>query len=1031
MALITDNGKKAIKKMAEISQVARVLSLVPKPEDFALRLIADMRRIANLVNSISTRINDILDRYSSIPGEFLLKGFDEILDKLNDINDYAKFAISEVSDVMSETVRSGQELKDALNNAATTVTSAVLQVGGGLAYGVVGLSARINDITSGNSRTAMTEDLIQDVLDGKVSVADMDDEIDKRVNNRNSTVTINDNDYNLDNAADSIRKGTEEAVENSTKAIDNFFGNDTDENSKNGFEKAQDWIDKQKEGADGFVDNTVGALITKVENAKKLVEEKIEEVREIFNNLTKKFDDSFGMFGKHQTEELFSNASKTALEEMDSPVFDALGELTGEVADFIANFNIGKVITALGGLAIGTSAATLAMDLLPSIDFDRMLRDIINGVDTDYHKDKMSELYNNKYYSDGPELEEYNTDLFWEVSEDELKDYLSGEIAEYVKENDELNKRLKESHDKRSEFLNISANDGDLEISYDKREYTPIPISSKKYDNYVKMYEDVCNENRSEIYTMLTSVEEIKDDNDNPTGRYEAEYKGKMRRNIKKANRVIRKEIRKNPNNYQNTNDVVLKRNGKYKSAIKEMRKIRRDVIKAKQIEKYKGFLTMELKQLEKEFKDIGNNIKNEWDSMMKQYKDAIDVIKKFFSKEGCGGSEAVDKCCERINDDADQIKELCQNIGTELASVTTNIAVPYAIGTCVDMPVHKILEFFKDLKIILTFLKNLIRLGIDIISQLTILAKIVANGFQSLAEILQTLKELLGVDKILNMIDYLLALFKPKLSDVKMLLENSLSPIYYNETDEYENRVNQMNGLLEDDSDDGGKVSKFFYTDNPYAKKNEKFGGEGDDEEIEEWLEELEAKGEREVVAYRSPILNAECDDFAGWKFFYANAKQDYLAHVVTENEKRTKRRQRRRNKLIKNAAKKNKKLGNKLIGGIAQLNKDTTSFKFKKEGIYEDATGFDAYYWYTKWTNDPTDCVPDMSNVEVYYDEDGNPHLNESFQSNVHSVQPVLTQSNGSLVEIEGGQKVFIEGEIVKSGDIVNVNGKKYRVK
>ena len=106
--LITDPMRKAIKKMAQVSQCARALSLMPSAEDFTMRLVGDMRIIARMVNGISTRINEVLDRYSSIPGDFLLKGFDEILDKLDDINDYAKFAIKETSDVMTSTVKSVQ-----------------------------------------------------------------------------------------------------------------------------------------------------------------------------------------------------------------------------------------------------------------------------------------------------------------------------------------------------------------------------------------------------------------------------------------------------------------------------------------------------------------------------------------------------------------------------------------------------------------------------------------------------------------------------------------------------------------------------------------------------------------------------------------------------------------------------------------------------------------------------------------------------------------------------------------------------------
>ena len=980
--LITDKGRKAIIKMAEISQVARVLSLVPKPEDFALKVISDMRKITNMVNNISIRIDEILDRYSSIPTEFLLKGFDEILDKLNDINDYSKFAISEVTNVMSETVRSAQEITDALNDAATSVTSAVLQVGGGLAYGVVGLSADIALISSGG-RQSLTNDVIEDVVNGKISVSDMEGEIDKRVN-RGSIVTINDNDYNLDNIANSIRTGTEVVVENSTKAIDNFFDNllgngDSDEDDKNGFEKAQDWIDKQKEGAEGFVDDTVGEAIKKVENAKKLVEEKIEEVKEIFNNLTKKFDESFGMLGKHQLEEVFSNASKTAYEKMDTPVYDAVGELTGEVADFIANFNIGKVVTAIGGLAIGAGAATLAMDLLPSINIDRMLRDIINGVDTNYHRDKTSELYNNKYYGDGPELEEYNTDIFWEVGDDEMKNYLLKEME------------ISSSH---------------LYSSMD---------NVIKYENYKNLYDDICNENRSEIYNNLTSTDKT------------------TRKKAKKENKEKRKEIRKTPQNVRDisTNDYVLKykknkQTHVYKSAIKEMRKIRRNVIKAKQIEKYKGFLTTELKNLEREFKNIGNNIKYEWDSMTNQYKVAVDTIKKFFSKQGCGGREAVDKCCDRINDDAEQIKELCQNIGTELTSVVTNIGVPYAVGSCVDMPVHKILEFFKDIKIILTFIKNLIRLGVDIISQLTILAKIVANGIQSISEILKTLKEILGVDKILNLIDYIIELFRPKMVDAKILLQNSLSPVVYSETEEYEKKYDELESISET-LEDETKYKENTKVNINYSGGN--FNGKVSKvlEEIDEKLEYLDEHAE-DIVAYRSPILNDAGDGFAGWLFFHAKVSNKFL------NKKWSERKKKRKNKFIQKASKKNKIVGSKLLGGVAQLQNGYKFGYYDENGNFKKnkVNGYNAYYWYTKWTSEPTDCVPDMSNVENEYDKEGN--LIGVKAINKEVVTPILSTSNGSLVEVYDGDtkyRVFVEGEIVKSGDFVNVNGKKYRVK
>ena len=915
--LITDAGRKAIKKMAQVSQCARVLSLMPTAEDFAMRLIGDMRHIARMLNSISTRINEILDRYSSIPGDFLLKGFDEILDKLDDINDYAKFAIKETSDVMTSTVKSVQEMTDALGSAVSTTTSATLQIGGGMTYGAIAMGANIKLAMTGNGRRAMTNDVVQDVVDGNVPIEGMKEEIENRIKNEVGEI---------DDIADTVRDWTKNASTKSTESIDGFF-----ENLGSGIDGALEWIDEKKTNADKVVDDNVGALIEKVENAKKEVENKIERVREIFNKFIKDFDDTFGFM--KSTEETFRNASNTAYEKMDSPVFDAVGDVTGEIADFIKNFSIGKVVTAIGGIVVGAGAATLAMDLLPSIDVDRMLKDVIGGVDTS-RIDKMTELYSNKYFDDGPDLLEV-PDVPWRLSKDDLEKYNA--------------------------------------------------------DGYNKYLEEFTEENDNARSAILEQMLKVKTSADLVA--------------VSEANREKMKEN---------------------KSALKAMRKVRRDAIKAKQIEKYKGFLNIELDYLKRECKNMQTNIKSEWDAMMKQYKDAINEIKNFFTFEGCGGNETVDRCCDRINDDATQIVELCKSITTELTSVVIMVPTPYAIGTCVDMPVHKIMAFLKDIKIIITFLKNLIRLGVDIISQLTILAKLIFNGIQSLAEIMQTLKDIIGVDKILNMIDYLVELFRPKMADAKILMENAISPVYYNETEDYENRIAAIDALLDDEKGEGGTIEKFKNTDDIYARSKDvtSYGGKAkDDEDLEDWLSELEAKGEREIVAYRSPLLNDAGDDFAGWIFYYADA-YDNMKSGWSERKKR------RRNKLIKNASKKNKLSLGKLVGGVAQLKKNQ-SFGYYKNGNYikNSVTGFDAYYWYTEYTSDPTDCVPDFSNKEEVYDEEGNLIGTKAINETV--VSPIQTTANGSLVELNDGRRVFVEGKIVKSGDYVNVNGTKYRVK
>ena len=906
--IITSSGRKAIKKIAQISQCVRAIGLMPTPEDFALRIIGDLRIIAKRLNNISMRINDILDRYSSIPAEFLLEGFDELVKKLDDINDYSKFAIAETTSVLSSTASSIKSLSDSLGYATATVTSATLQVGGGLTYGSVAMAANIKYALGGDEKSIerIREEVIKEVVDGKIPVAEMEAEIERRVQQ-----SIGE----MDDAAKSIKDWTVNAAGKSTGSINGAF-----DKVGGGIDNAIDWIDNAKNAADKAIDNSVGALSGKVEKFKKDIESKIERVKEKFDKLTKDFDDAFGFVnGKAFLEYAAEHVSDTAA-SMGTPVYDEIAAMSGDVAEFIKNFSIGKVVTAFGGMVVGAGAATLAMDLLPNVDVERMMRSILSGVDT-YHMDKMMELYNNKYYEDAPDLLDV-PDVPWRLSKDDLEKY-----------------------------------------------------NPEGYEKYLEDFAEENDKERSDIVKKMEKVKTLKDLSA-----------------VSKENRELMKEN---------------------KSALKAMRKVRRNAIKAKQIEKYKGFLKIELDYLKRECLDIKTSIKNEWDSMMNQYKVAIAEIKKFFTEDGCGGSEAIDRCCDRINSDAEQIVELCTSIAVELTNAVAKVPTPYAVGMCVDMPVHKVLSFLEELKIIITFLKNLIRLGLDIISQFTILAKIIANGLQSLADLMKTLMDLVGINRILNMIDFLVALFRPKMADAKILLENSLTPVYYNETEEYEEKYNAIESLLNDGDIQGGYIDVFRYTDDVNAKDEYlsdeyKYGGRiATDDDVETILGELESKGEREIYAYRSPILNAEGDDFAGWIFYHPYA-YDYMDKNWGKNKKR------RRNKVISKASKKNKMRMGKLVGGVAEL-KRNKSFGYVKNGKYvkNSVTGYDAYYWYTKWTTDPTDCDIDLTN------------------NGEDVVSPVTTTSNGSLVELSDGRRVFVEGQVVQSGDYVNVEGKRYRVK
>ena len=905
--LITKKGRKAIKRIAEISHLVWAIDLMPTGEEFVLRLIEDLVKVAKRVNSITTRMNDMLDRYSSIPGEFLLEGFDKILDKLNDINDYAKFAISETTNVLSSTVSSVKDMQDAMNSTSFIVASSVMQIGGGISYVAGAMGANLDIASNGKSVMSVEkvrEDVMQDVLAGKIPVADMEAEVERRC-------------AILAAAAEEEKGGDSEG-----KAVGKDFLGDGEK-----LDNALTKIDNSKEKTDALVDNTVSALIEKVENAKKKVDDAIEQLREWVDKMTKDFDSTFGGIYKSQgnVAEHISNTARN----MDTPVFDAAADLSDEVVKFIENFSIGKIVSAFSGMVIGAGVATVTMDLLPSVNVDRMLKNVIGGVDIK-RVDKLSQLYHDKYYGDGPDLGTIEVpDSVWRLSEADVEKYAIDDYKEYLKQFEEENDKYREEMSRRMQ--------------------------------------------------AATTKSEL---------------------------RAIRKQARKtNTENYRR-----LKENDEVKSALKEVRKIRRNVIKAKQIERYKDFLKTEIQYFKRECNYIKTSMKNDWDSMMSQYTRSVKEIKKFFSEEGYGGNESIDRCCDRINTDADQIVDLCKSLAVELTNTVAMVPIPYSLGGCFDMPVHKVLSFFKDIKIIFTFLKNLIILGIDIISQMSILAKIIANGIQSIAEIMNSIQELIGVDKILNMIEFLVSLFIPKMVDAKILLENSLSPVYYNETEEYEQLEETMDELLKDDGVGGGTVGIFRASEDKYNKDDKyykKYGGIGTEDDILDWSEALEAKGD-EIVAYRSPILNDAGDDFAGWKYYYAYA-YDYMKSGWSDRKKR------RKNRIIAKAAKKNKMRGRKLKGGVAQLKKKKKFGYYNKDGKYigNSVSGYDAYYWYTKWTNDPTDCDIDMT-----------------VERGAEIVTPVQTTENGSLVKLNDGRMVFVKDEVVKSGDFVTVNGVKYKV-
>lgn len=503
------------------------------------------------------------------------------------------------------------------------------------------------------------------------------------------------------------------------------------------------------------------------------------------------------------------------------------------------------------------------------------------------------------------------------------------------------------------------------------------------------------------------------------------DYLKQFNEEISKQRDLIRLSMQKIKNNKEKLDDrqfaaLKMRERRATKSAIKEVKKFRKQVFNAKQTNRKKDIIGDELARLRKEVEYRCNSIKSDWNDMMDEYRNAIKEIKSFFQTGG-DGDMFIDDCCNAINQDCNNIKELCKNLTTQLIGATIKVAMPADIGPCVPNPAYKIADLWTDIKTIIKFIKDLIALIIDIMNNVNKLARIMLNGINSLSEIIQQLMELLGLQWFMDLIQNILDFFNSKTNNIRSLIENTLSPVYYRDTDEYDNTLEIIENMMNDDGNaDNVSLSRedeIYLTNN--TKNTRYYAISGDDlnnlkdtkdadnweKKYDEFMNKLEDKGD-EIVAYKSPILvltsewasnvsglmNGETVagdiKFVGWYFYHPDLNHTNLSRFAKKFKKR----------VIQKASKK---------GGVNKLNSK------KIRGV----KAYDRFYWYAYYTEDlEKDCYVNTANrktnTDVYIDS-------------------VIQTENGSIVNVEGIGQVFVKDNMVKSGDYVNVNGKKYRVK
>ena len=559
-----------------------------------------------------------------------------------------------------------------------------------------------------------------------------------------------------------------------------------------------------------------------------------------------------------------------------------------------------------------------------------------------------------------------------------------------------------------------------------------------------KNFNKLADTTYNEMISMGKELENIPMEERNYSDENYKKFKEEYEEELKEQRDRIRTLMKYNENKNGQIDALEKK---EIKSAIKEIEKYRKKVKNAKQAETYKSILGKELDNFKQEAQYRCNQLKSDWESMMKQYRDAIAEIKEFFTN---GGScdMFIDDCCKRINQDFDDIKELCKNLGSQLIASGIKVFMPSDIGLVVPNPAYKIPDFLMDIKTIIAFIKDIITKVIDIINHINKLARIMLNGINNLKEIIDQLMKMIGLKWLMDLIQNIIEMLGSNIDLASERLINTISAVHLGDTKEYEATMDALESLITETNgtskilNDSERKTLGSVTDmldlikKGKRKKvreeideletNIKNAKSGDNEQIEEIINELE-EWEDNIVAYKSPIIDNNTDEkqvssiidgesyspdikFIGWHFYHADLnhteKKYYDSSIFGTLMKKIK------SKIIKRAAEKS----HKKSGGVRMLNRKTVGMisPLSKTKIVK---AYEAFYWYTYFTEDlEKDC------------------FEWGTKQGSMLVDNIVRSENGSVVEIidmnGNPRKVFVAGNMVRSGDYVNVDGIKYRV-
>ena len=510
-------------------------------------------------------------------------------------------------------------------------------------------------------------------------------------------------------------------------------------------------------------------------------------------------------------------------------------------------------------------------------------------------------------------------------------------------------------------------------------------------------------------------------------------------------------------------NSLTDEEKANIKTAIKEIRKERRNARKARQANNLKTVVLNELKKFADDMKRLSKNVVTKWEGMMKTYKQSVAEVKEFFTSGGLG-DVSIEMICDDINTSFDNLMKNVTDLAVQIVQASLNVKMPRAIGMCGPNIVQHIIQFLQDLKVIARFIRDIILDIMNIIAGFKKLVDIIFSGLKSLVNMLNELLEMFGVNRMKRKIENTIENLRSTYIDAEMdNLENYLMPIYFNQTTEYDNVMEEFDYLFESTNMASINTHRQRIFDKLYGRYSKKcnefmedyFKSNGDlfdyivndeyDDDFETDYFDAMNDLENVIVAYRSPIFEKDSegniknkdDDgnridpkLIGWIYYYPNLwHHGWTAFAPWDKlelyrKKGISRLERRSRKIYYASRNRNK------TGGVYMLRNSKIKFEVgtkivkgvETDKYVRELSSFDAFYWYTVYTNDL---------VEIdYFGQNENPGV---------IYKAVVEGDKGTVVTVDLGdgtqQKLFVKnselnGGFIKSGDYIKYNGNKYKV-